>query len=96
MDSILKWYLIGALISLVINLIVMATSHQVRVSNVLGYILNTALSWGCLLTFLVQLVVSLLEKRHWNKVLWTSKEYKKAEEKARKEHRNQHPSLGRK
>ncbi len=93
MNPFLKWYLIGALIALLINLIIMATSHKVKVSNILGYVLNTFLSWGCLATFFVNMIVELLEKRHWNKTLWTSAEYKKQMEKLEKEKRYQHPSL---
>ena len=77
MDPFLKWYLIGCVVTLLINLIIMATSHMVKVSNMLGYILNTALSWGCLATFLINMIVELLNKRHWNKILWTSSEYKR-------------------
>ena len=84
MDLFLKWYLIGCAISLVIQLIAMLSSHVVKVQNVLGYILNTALSWGCLATWLLTTIVGLLNKFHWNKILWTSKEYKEMQEKADK------------
>lgn len=84
MNPFLYYYLIGCAVSLVIQIIVLLSSHCVRVSNVLGYILNTALSWGCIATFAVSFIIGLLNKKHWNKVLWTSKEYKKAEAKAKR------------
>lgn len=84
MNPFLYYYLIGCAVSLVIQIIVLLSSHCVRVSNVLGYILNTALSWGCIATFAVSSIVGLLNKKHWNKVLWTSKEYKEAEAKNKK------------
>lgn len=84
MNPFLYYYLIGCAVSLVIQIIVLLSSHCVRVSNVLGYILNTALSWGCIATFAVSSIIGLLNKKHWNKVLWTSKEYKKAEAKAKR------------
>ena len=84
MNPFLYYYLIGCAVSLVIQIIVMLSSHCVKVSNVLGYILNTALSWGCIATFAFSSIIGLLNKKHWNKVLWTSKEYKEAEAKAKK------------
>ena len=96
MDLFLKWYLIGCAISLVIQLIAMLSSHVVKVQNVLGYILNTALSWGCLATWLLTTIVSLLNKFHWNKILWTSKEYKEMQEKAAKHNNLPNSKLGKK
>ena len=82
MDLILKWYLIGCAISFCIQMIAMLSSHVVKVSNILGYLLNTALSWGCIATWLLTSIVGLLNKFRWNKVLWTSEEYKEMEKKA--------------
>lgn len=81
MNPFLKWYLIGAAIALLINLVFMITAHRVRVSNVIGYILNTALSWGCIATFICNLIIDLLNKRGWNKDLWTSKQYRDMQKK---------------
>lgn len=81
MNIFLKWYLIGAAISLLIQLILMTTSNRVKVSMIIGYVLNTALSWGCLATFICQTVIEFLERKHLNKVLWESKAYKEYQKK---------------
>lgn len=84
MNAFLEWYLYGCAVSLLINLILAYTAHVVKVSNLLGYLLNTALSWGCLATWLFTSLVGLLNRKGWNKVVWTSKEYKEMEQKAGK------------
>ena len=84
MNSILFWYLIGAIISLIIQVIAALVSERIRVSNVIGYILNTALSWGCIATFGCQMLISLLNRLHWNKILYESKEAKEQRQKEQK------------
>ena len=84
MNPFLYYYLIGCVVSLVIQIIILLSSHVVKVSNILGYILNTALSWGCIATFAASSIVNLLNKKHWNPVLWTSREYKEMEAKAKR------------
>ena len=93
MDPILKTYLLGCVIAGVLNLIFMMSAHIVKVSNILGYILNTALSWGMIATLLLNYIVSFLEKKHCNKVLWTSQAYKDMEAKAKKQQQSKHPSI---
>lgn len=92
MTAFLKWYLIGCAVSLILQLFVMATSHVVKISNLLGYILNTALSWGAPATLLLSGIISLLNKKHWNKILWTSADYKKMQEDIRYKHAMKCPS----
>lgn len=84
MNPFVFWYLIGAIVSLVINILVALLSDRIRVSNVIGYILNTALSWGCIATFLCQSLIALLNRLHWNKILWESKEAKEQRQKEQK------------
>lgn len=93
MTLFLKWYLIGCAVSLIFQLMFMATSNVVKVSNVLGYFLNTALSWGYPATLLLTSIVDVLNKKHWNKTLWTSKLYKEAQQKAQKQFNQKHPGL---
>lgn len=92
MTLFLKWYLIGCAVSLILQLIFMATSHVVKISNLLGYVLNTALSWGAPATLLLSSIVDLLDKRHWNKILWVSAEYKQMQEDIRRKHAQKCPS----
>lgn len=93
MTSFFECYLIGCAVSLIFQLIFMATSDVVKVSNVLGYFLNTALSWGCTATLLLTSIVEVLNKKHWNKILWTSKRYKEEQQKAQKKFNQKHPGL---
>lgn len=85
MNPLLKWYLIGAAVALCINLIYMLTSDRVRVSNVIGYFLNTALSWGCVATLLCNIVIGLLNRWHWNKIIWESERAKEQRQKEQKQ-----------
>ena len=87
MHPFLKWYLIGAAISLLINLLVMLTSERIRVGNVIGYLLNTALSWGCLATLICQSVIGFLNKKHWNAIIWESEKAKEQRQKEQKMHK---------
>lgn len=84
MDPYVKWYLIGVAIATLINLLIMLTSDRVRVSNVISYLLNAALSWGCIATFLCQLLITLLNHFHWNKILWESERAKEQRQKEQK------------
>lgn len=92
MNPYVKWYLIGVAIAMLINLLIMLTSDRVRVSNVIGYLLNTALGWGCIAIFLCHSLIALLNHLHWNKILWESerakeqrlKEQKKTAQKVRR------------
>lgn len=84
MNPFLKWYLIGAAFSLMIQIIFLLTSNRVKVSNIIGYILNTALSWGCVVILLCNALIETLEKFHLNKIVWESETYKKQQEKMRK------------
>lgn len=86
MNPFVKWYLIGAAVSLLIQLIHMFTSNRIKVSMVIGYVLNTALSWGCPVTLICQVVIDKLEKHHKNKVLWVSESYQKMEKKFKRSH----------
>lgn len=76
METTLKIYLIGVAASFCLQLMMMATSPRVTVKMLIGYILNALLSWGCLLTFIAESVCSFLERKHWNKTLWSTAEYK--------------------
>ena len=82
MNPFLKFYLIGAAISFVIQIVMMLASPRVKVSMVVGYLLNTTLSWGCLLILICNGINSLLMKYHKNAVLWETKAYKEQQEKA--------------
>ena len=94
MNAFLEWYLYGCAVALLINLILAYTAHVVKVSNLLGYILNTALSWGCIATWLFTSLVNLLNRQNWNKVVWTSKQYKEMAEKAAKHNNLPNSKLG--
>ena len=72
MNPFVKWYLIGVAAAALLNLLIMLTSERIRVSNVIGYLLNAALSWGCLATFICSSIIDLLNRKHWNKILWES------------------------
>lgn len=76
METTLKIYLIGVAASFCLQLMIMATSPRVTVKMLIGYILNSLLSWGCLLTFIAESICSFLERKHWNKTLWETAEYK--------------------
>ena len=84
MNPFLFWYLIGAIVSLVINILVALLSDRIRVSNVIGYICNTALSWGCILTFICQSLIALLNRLHWNKILYETEAAKEQRQKEQK------------
>lgn len=85
MNVFLKWYLIGAVISLLIQIFIMITSPRVTLKMMIGYLLNTCLSWGCLLTFVCKTIVEQLEKHHKNITLWETKEYKELQRKMAKQ-----------
>ena len=76
MNPFVKWYLIGVAAAALLNLLIMLTSERIRVSNVIGYLLNAALSWGCLATFICSTIIDLLNRKHWNKILWESEKAK--------------------
>lgn len=84
MNPYVKWYLIGVAIAILINLLIMLTSDRVRVSNVIGYLLNAALSWGCIATFLCQSLIALLNRLHWNKIIWESERAKEQRQEEQK------------
>ena len=85
MNPILKFYLIGAVISLIFQIIMILCSHRIKISQVIGYLLNITLSWSCILTLVCTAVINVLESHHWNAVLWESKAYKEMLKKEQKQ-----------
>ena len=70
METTLKIYLIGMLVSLILNIVLAYLKEEVTIKNLIGYIVNVFLSWGFLLTVVANNIVFLLTAKGKNNVLW--------------------------
>ncbi|MGM9838137.1 MAG: hypothetical protein ACI30A_06590 [Paludibacteraceae bacterium] len=76
METTLKIYLIGAAVSLLLNIILAALKDEVSVKNLIGYIVNVFLSWGFILTIIANNIVFMLTAKGKNTILWKHKNNK--------------------
>ncbi len=77
METTLKIYLIGAAVSMLLNLVLAYLKDEVSVKNLIGYIVNVFLSWGFILSVLANNITFMLTAKGKNTILWKRKTNKR-------------------
>lgn len=76
MDTALKIYLSGVIVSAILCFILTIAKKEVRVFDIISVLLNIICSWATPISLLGMAINSLLNFSNLNKILWKTKEDK--------------------